>query len=1832
MSLREQSFRDHALEVLWDDGERVVCRSWQPMDDDSRSPVLAVLAAAQPPTLDPLLHEFRLRDVLNGAWAVRPLALEHDGERTILILEDGGGEPLHRLLGPPMEVGRFLRLAVGMTWALGKLHQRGVVHKDVKPNNFLVNPATGDVKLTGFGVASRLPRERQAPEPPETIAGTLAYMAPEQTGRMNRSIDSRSDLYSLGITFFQMLTGTTPFAASDPMEWVHCHIARRPAALNGRALDIPAPLSAIVMKLLAKTAEDRYQTAGGVERDLRRCLSEWEASGRIGDFPPGQQDTPDRLLIPEKLYGREREVGILLAAFDRIVSQGAPELVLVSGYSGIGKSSVVNELHRVLVPPRGLFAWGKFDQYKRDIPYSILAQAFQVLVRPLLSKSDAELAGWRNTLQEALDQNGQLMVDLVPDLKFIIGDQPPVPRLPPQQAQTRLQLVFRRFISVFARPEHPLALFLDDLQWLDTATLDLIEDLLMRSDLRNLIVIGAYRDNEVDASHPLARKLQAIRNAGAKVQEITLAPLDRVHVGGLIADALRCDAKHGAPLVQLVHERTGGNPFFAIQFLTGLADEGLLYFEHERGQWTWDLDLIQAKGYTDNVVDLMIGKLTRLPERTQGALQRFACVGNTADIALLSIGFDTSAEQVHADLWEAVCQELVEPLRGSYKFVHDRVHEAAYALIPEASRAPAHLRIGRLLLAQASPERPFENIFEIVNQLNRGVALIKQQEEREQLAELNLIAGRRAKASTAYASACTYLRAGMSALHGAATHHYQLAFGLRLERAECEYLSGNFDAAEQLIPDLLARAVSKIDKSAVYRIKVDLHVVRSENAKAIETALECLRLFGIEIPPHPAREEVDLEYEKVWRGLAGRPIEQLIDLPLMTDPETQAAMRVLSALWAPAYFTDVNLLHLHLFHMVNLTLRYGTADASTYAYAQFGVVLGAGFDRFDEAYRFSKLACDLVEKHNFIAYKANTYLCAGTVAPWVQPESAIAYARAAFTAGVETGDLHVACYSCNHPVTNLLMFGASLDEIWQESERGLDFVRKAKYREAIDVMVAQQRIIQVLRGRTAHFATFSDAAFDEAEFEAQLTGDRMTTMVCWYWILKLQARFLAGDYDAALAAAEKARALLWSSDGFIQLLNYHFYASLAVAASHETPTLVRQEMLTAHLAQLRRWAESCPATCKNKHDLVAAEVARLDGRELESQQLYEQAIRSARTDGPVNDEALALELAARYYAARGFDQIANLYLRNAQQCYLRWGAHGKVRQLDEMHPHLRTPEIVSASHTMGAPVKHLDLATVMKVSQAVSAEIVPEKLLDTLMRTALEQAGAERSVLILSHGEDQRVVAESAVSGDTIVVRLPDETVSAEVLPQSVLQHVLRTRESVILDDATLQSPFAGDSYIRDRRARSVLCAPLINQGKLTGALYLENNLAPRVFVPARIAVLKLLASQAAVSLENSRLYRDLAERESRIRRLVDSNVIGIVIWDLDGRLIDANDAFLRMVQHDRADLDTGLSWFDMTPPEWQEVHGLEEIEELKATGAMKPREKEYFRKDGSRVPVLIGAAAFEERPDQGVAYILDLTERKQAEQRFRESERRYRELQSELAHALRVSTLGELTASIAHEVNQPLASIAVSGQAVLNWLASTNPDLGKLGSLTTSIIADAHRAGEIVARIRAMAARKAVEQTLLSINDVVREALQFISHGFQSHSLGISHSLDSAAPHVLGDRTQLQQVIVNLAVNSIQAMEQAQTAQRRINIRTVATDPAVLCCIVEDSGPGIRPEHFGRLFESFFTTKMGGMGMGLPICRSIIEAHGGHITADNNGIDGGARFSFTLPAAGRHN
>jgi PAS domain S-box-containing protein len=1829
---------EYELEMLRKDGEFILYRGERRCQTGAGAPfILAVTPASERPALACLRrmeHEYSLRTKLEPAWAASPLALtRHDG-RTILVLKDPGGEPLDQVLkrdkGQPLDLNRCLRIAIGLATALGQVHRRGLIHKDIKPVNVFVDDGD-NVWLTGFGIACQLPRECQVPVPPEIISGTLACMAPEQTGRMNRSIDARSDLYSLGVTLYQMLTGAPPFAAADPMEWVHCHIARQPTPPQNCA-SVPGLLSTLTLKLLAKNAEERYQTASGLEADLRQCLTEWDSHGRINPFPLGAHDLSDRLLIPEKLYGREREIDTLLAAFDQVVTNGTPELVLVSGCSGVGKSSVVNELHKVLVPPRGLFASGKFDQYKRDIPYATVAQAFQSLVLPLLGRSEAELGQWRDALSEALGPNGQLMVNLVPELELVIGKQPLVADLPPQDAQNRFQMVFRRFLGVFARKEHPLALFLDDLQWLDSATLGLLEHLLTHPEVRHLLLVGAYRDNEVGPSHLLMRTLEAIRKKKARVHEVVLAPLGLDHIGRLVVDALHCEPECARPLAQLVHEKTGGNPFFAIQFFTALAEEGLLAFDPVAPVWQWDIDRIRARNYTDNVVDLMAAKLKRFAPSTQEALKQFACLGNVVDITTLTLVLHETEEAIAAALRESVHAGLVLQHDHAYKFLHDRIQQAAYSLIPEDLRGNAHLRIGRLLLAHTPSQKREEAIFEIVNQLNRGAALITSQEEREQLAKLNLLAGKRAKASTAYASALKYLIAGVALVsEDCWEHRRELIFPLELHRAECEFLSGELVAAADRLTMLASRAANAVEQAVVACLRVDVYTTLNQSNHAVAVCLDYLRKMGVEWSPHPTAEEARREYERIWSKLGSRGIEELMELPLMSDPASLATLDVLTKVVPPALYTDANLVSLASCRAVNLSLESGNSDGSCVAYVWLGTIAGPHFDNYQAGFRFGRLGYELVEQRGLKRFQARTYMCFGChVMPWAKHiQDGRDLLRRAFEAANKIGDLTVAAYSCDALNTNLLASGDPLAEVQREAENGLEFAQKAQFGIVVDIITAQLGLIRTLRGLTAKFGSFDGGRFEEVGFERHLASDPVLALPeCWYWIRKVQARFLAEDYASAVDASLRAQQLLWTSPSLFETAEYHFYGALSHAASWDDalPGQKQQhfEALAAHHRQLEIWAANCPENFENRAALVGAEIARIEGREFEAERMYEKAIKSARANSFVHNEAVANELAARFYAARDFERIAHLYLQEARYCYLRWGADGKVRQLDKLHPRLREGEPAPGpTSTIGAPIEQLDLATVIRVSQAVSGEIVLEKLIDTLMRTAIEHAGAERGLLILRRGDALRIEAEATTSGDAVLVQLRDQAVTAAMLPQSVFHYVMHTHESVILDDAKVQSSFSSDPYVREQHARSILCLPLLNQGKLAGMLYLENKLSPHVFAPARIAVLKLLASQAAMSLEKTHLYRDLAEREAKIRRLVDANIIGIFIWDFDGRILEANDAFLSMLGYEREDLLAGrLRWTELTPPNWRD-RDAEVVREHKMTGLARPFEKEYFRKDGSRVPVLIGAATFEEGGSQGVGFVLELSERKRAEEALRTSH-------AALAHVSRLTTMGELTASIAHEVNQPLAAVVNNANACISLLPKDTPGLEEVREALAEIIDDANRASDVIARVRLLAKRTPVEKSLLNLSDVVQDVLGLARYESAARNVTIRTDLSKDLPSASGDRVQLQQVLLNLVINGMDAMNQVEEAKRVLTVcgRRVTHDGKLEVRLsVSDSGVGFKPEEMGRLFEAFHTTKPQGMGMGLAISRSIIEAHEGRLWAEPN-QGPGATFLFSLPAA----
>src|SRR5580693_2031619 len=1594
------AYSEYVLEPIRNRAEFTLYRGRQ---RGNPMPLLAVAPSTEPPpaqSLRRLEHEHTLAAELEPAWAAKPLALtRHDG-RTILILADPGGEPLDHVLQQhgeqPLDLARFLRLAINLATALGHVHERGLIHKDVRPENVLVAlEPTGDaghVWLTGFGIASRLPRERQAPAPPEIIAGTLAYMSPEQTGRMNRSIDTRSDLYSLGVTLYQMLTGVLPFAAADPLELVHCHIARQPMAPTDRGA-IPEPLSAIIMRLLAKNAEDRYQTAAGLTGDLRRCLAQWRTHGRIDSFPLGADDLSDRLLIPEKLYGREREVEILLAAFDRVVAGGRPELVLVSGYSGVGKSAVVHELHKSLVSPRGLFASGKFDQYQRDVPYAIVAQAFQRLIHPLLSKPEAELSKWRDDLIQVLTPNGSLLVDLVPELKLIIGEQPPVAPLPPQEAKIRSHLAFRRFLGVFARPEHPLGLFLDDLQWLDAATLDFLEDLLVQEDLAHLLVVGAYRDNEVEPAHPLTQKLSAIRRAGGPVEEIRLTPLGSGDLTHLIEDTLHCEPQRAAPLAQLIHGKTAGNPFFAIQFIHALAEEALITFEHAPARWRWDLDAIRVKRYADNVVDLMVAKLNRLSATTQKALQLLACVGNSAEISTLAAVLETSEQETEAALWEALQLELIVRSEDSWRFAHDRIQEAAYSLIAEEAGAEAHLRIGRLLHAHIPPEKREEAIFEIVNQYNRGAGLITSENERFQVAELNLVAGKRAKASTANASALKYFIAGEALLTDAAwERRHGLIFQLELQRAECEFLTGDVTTAAERMEMLRARASNNVELAMAACLSVDVCMTLGQIDRAVGIGLDYLRHLAIEWLLHPTEEQVRSEYQSIWSQLGNREIEDVVDFPLMRDPASIATLDVLTRLVPPAMFTDANLYALVVCRAAGLSIEHGNSDASCASYAWLGLIMGPRFGDYKNAFRFGRLGYDLTEKRGLKRFQAATSaVFAAGIMPWMKhlPDCSNVM-RQAFEIANEIGDLTYAAYSSANLNTLLIAMGRPLVEVQNEAESSLAFARKSKFGFAIDLIIPQIGLIGMLRGLTPKFGSLDHAEFEEERFERDLNS-RPPVVHFWYWTRKLQARLYAGDFTSAIDASLKARPLLVTSPNF-EWAEYEFYSALSRAAVCESATAGQSrehfDALEAHYKQLQMWAENCPENFENRAALVGAEIARIEGRELDAERLYEQAIRAARANGFVHNEALSCEVAAQFYAARGFETFADSYLRNARNCYNRWGAHGKVKQLDERYPRLREGRTPAPSGTIEPPVGQLDVETVVKASQALSSEIVLPGLIEKLVRIAVENAGAERGLLILLQDGEPRIEAEA--TGTEVAVR--ETTVAPSDLPQSALHYVIRTRENLLLDDASIDEVYSKDEYIREKCSRSILCLPIVKQGKLVGVLYLENNLTPGVFTPDRVTVLQLLASQAAISLENAGLYSDLQNSEAFLAQGQRISQTGSLGWSVASGKIYWSDETYNIMERDRGAKPT----FDLV---FQLIHPQDRLfVRLALDDADKDKtefdvEHRLLMPDGRVKYVhVIGRAAKTGKLDF-VGAITDITAAKKAEEKIRQSEREARQL-----------------------------------------------------------------------------------------------------------------------------------------------------------------------------------------------------------------------------------------------
>ena len=1890
---------------------------------DQKLAIVKVLTEEYPPLeeIARLRQEYIITQQIKSENIVKSYSLEIHQNSYALILEDVKGKSLKELLDEgELRLREILRIAISLAETLGDLHQIPVLHKDIKCSNIIVNDDTGQVKITDFGIASQLTRETPRISNPKLLEGTLAYMSPEQTGRMNRAIDYRTDYYALGATLYEMLTGQVPFVTNDPMELVHCHLAKKPIPPSDLNLDIPEAVSDITMKLMAKTAEDRYQSPAGLKYDLEKCLNQLQTNGTIENFPLGERDRGSQLLIPEKLYGREQEVAAILDAFDRVSGMGGSglvtdggsglvtdggsglvtdggsglvtdggsglvtdggsglvtdggsglvtdggsglvtdggsglvtdgtdkgkgwvadgtdkgrgegksvngpraEMLLVSGYSGIGKTAIVNEVHKPIVRARGYFIAGKFDQFQRDIPYAALIQAFTKLVRQILTESSEQIAVWKARLLEALGSNGQAIVDVIPELELIVGKQPDLPKLGPTESQNRFNRLFQQFIGIFTQKEHPLVLFLDDLQWADSASLKLLELLMADPERQYMLLIGAYRDNEVSPTHPLVSTLERIQESRAAIGNINVGPLQDYHVRELLADTLAEEDKpetvpirsarrrsKGSPvklLADLLFQKTQGNPFFLSQLLKTLYEENLLLYDAGSNSWKWDIEEIQTVGIADyGIVELIGRNLQKLPAETQNLLKLAACIGNQFNLEVLAVAAEKSQTIAAAYLWEALQAGTILPLSDNYKvplvlgdteterpelrdvhvdykFLHDRVQQAAYSLIPEAEKKETHLRIGQLLLEETTPEERKENIFALVNQLNYGTDLLEEAWEKEELAELNLTAGQKAKASAAYEASFNYLEVGLGLLAADSWQsNYELSRELHVEALEAAYLNGNFDRATTLAEVGEQEANNLLDKVRVSELKMPMYVAQNQIQKALDTGLSVLDMLEVSLAENPPNDLV---------------VEDCYDLPEMSDTYKLAAVRILMTLIVPAYIMNQEvLLGTLVFTIIDLSLLYGNASSSAFGgYCMYGVILCDSLVEIEEGYRYGKLAVRLLNKFADTSIKVkvtceyNGYIryCKEHIRETMEP------LQDTVVMGLECGDLEFAGYASIVYCSHLTCSGEHLELVAQKSGEYGDWLQRLKQEYSVVFARIWQQMALNLLGQAKDKRQLSGTALNEAQVLPVLRETNNATGLFWVAIAKIILLYLFKEAAGAVLEAREAEQHAHGCTGMLVVPEHNFYYSLALLAQYQNADEKEQqeslEQVAANQEKMKILASHAPMNFQHKYDLVEAEKARVLGDEVAAIDNYDRAIAGARKERFTQEEAIANELAGEFHLGLGRESIGKFYIIEAYYTYVRWGAIAKVEDLEERYPQFlsrikaSTPDAFEVTRTATMKTTTagssgvLDFPSILKASQAISGEIVLDKLLKTLIEIAIENAGAQLGILVLKR-EEQMVVEAVGMVGDRDGIEdmygicdsdNQSEYISTicaarnlddnEVLPLSAINYVARTQKEVVLNNATVSgSAFASDPYIQKNQVKSILCAPIIDRGQFIGIIYLENNLIEGAFTSDRVKVLNLLCSQAAISLQNARLYENLKESEGRER----------------------------------------------------------------------------------------------EKAVQLEQYLQEL---KQA--------------QLQLVQSEKMSTLGELVAGVAHEINNPVGFIAGNidhaeeySQDLINVLRLyqqhyPNPvpeieaeieanDLEylieDLPQLITSMKAGTDRIRNISTSLRTFSRSDVASKVEFNVHDGLDSTLMILKHRLKASEnrpeIEVVKKYDDELPNICCYPGQLNQVFMNILANGIDALEEYNRGRdydeieanpNRVIISTeLSADENFAVIRIKDNGPGIPEKVQKKLFEHLFTTKpVGkGTGLGLSISRQIVEEkHGGKLSVISAPGEG-AEFLIEIP------
>lgn len=1653
-----------------------------------------------------LEHEFNLRDRLSTNWAMVPSALIRSPDGPVLVYVPAGATAwLESVAAELPSIADFLRGACAVANALSRLHEAHLLHCGLSPAS-LAYTAGGQVRLRSFGLAVDL--ATQSPRHLIGVSGAPAYTPPEQSRPESWHVDERSDLYALGIVLVERLTGKRPLNADTRADWLHAHLAVKPDAPSLARADVPPMLDAILLKLIAKEPNERYQSAESLRDDLTYCLQVWNAQGTIAKFPLGQDGLRRRIIQPDALFGRDEQCRLLADIYMRAARAGSAEIILLSGPAGAGKTALAVSLQTMTQQMSAPFTSGKPDQYQPATPYAPVVQALSNLVVSALQSAGLERDSIHARLLATFGGQNGLLNGLVPECEKLIGPRP-VPELAVSEVPARVQRALLEAFQAFAAGGAPIVLFIDDLQWVDEATIGFIE-MIARSEPANMVLLGALRDDESSHSPRFREFLDVVERERLPVSLMALPPLTETDLRRFVAASLQEPEERIARLASTIHARTGGNVFYANQLLRSLVDEKMIQYDVMKRQWSWNANGIYQHVQPDNVVDLLITRLARLPPYVQEMLRLLACIGVRSDEQIVCLLSGRSSEVVAQSLAAAEAVGLILFSDGQWIFPHDRVQEAAYALTAEDDRTAQHARTAAAMLTLWR-DRLQDSAFDIASQIVLAQGATIELHQRDIFASALVIASGRAMAAASRTQALAYLMVANRILGvDRWADSYAMARRVAILRCECLLAIADLQGAASEIDEMFEHMATAIDQAEAHRLKAALLTVGSRYREATKTALAGLALLGVELPFQPTPAQVSAAYVTVKDGLAGRPITHLIDLPRMADPQIEATMGLLTALEATMFYPSKGLMLLHFAKMVELTLQYGVTGASVQGLAWLGVSIAHEYDAPEEGLAYAQVALALVERHGFDRYRTATLVALDQVSVWSQSLShALAYARGAKAAGNQSAELRWLCYSCNHIISDLLVMGEDLAKVEEEVDLLVAIARDTGYEDIVGLVSTQAEFVRTLRGGYDKPVGAWETAYARQPEAERAKRTPMSALLFWTYLLRGEAAFLFGDLEAAAAALHEATPLTWATPAHINLSDFHLYSVLTATQSAYNPAAQASALESArvHRARFAKWAECNPETFRNKLDLIDAELARLNGDHVGAMKRFELAADAAVAAGFVHEQALAHELAARHAAGIGLAGACRHHLRLARACYRRWGAVGKVRQLDSKYPFLATGVSASGATLTIDRQDDLDIAVVMRTAQALSEEIVLERLIEKLMTSLVVHAGAQHGLLLLTHHGVLRIEATGSVIDSHVSVEIGSTELEESRIPLSILDLVVQSHKPVVFADAGVEGMPLHAASLALHPARSLMCLPLLKQGALVGVLYLENNLARDVFSPKKATMLEVLGPQLANSLEAARLYAELREENARRQ----------------------------------------------------------------------------------------------------------------------ETEAALRAARADLARTSNLIVMGELSASIAHEINQPLAGIVSSAGASLRWLRTDPPNLAEALANLEDIRNAGLRAADIVRALRALAKQTPTNLQPVDIDRLIRSILTLTQAEIEAKRVRLTSRLNAEAVPLLADSTQLQQVVLNLVTNALDAMAQ-QNGIRELVITSGVRDGSIVVS-VQDTGSGISEDIIRRIFDPFFTTKKSGMGMGLAICRSIVESHGGKLEAVG-GTRGGSSFILKLPVA----